>query len=110
MDAAVLWVVLAGFLEPVWIVALKKYNSTKNLVWALPVLFFMVFDPMCLSWATDGGVSVSVAFSVWVSIGTVLAAVVGYLFYDDPMDRRRIFYILVIMIGIVGLQFTAGGS
>ncbi|MCQ2079757.1 MAG: SMR family transporter [archaeon] len=108
MEAAVLWVVLAGLTEPLWIMSLKRYNASKNLLWGLPVLFFMVFDPVLLSWATDGGVPVSVAFSVWVSIGTVMASLTGYVVYKDPISRRKVMFIVMILMGVVGLQFVGG--
>lgn len=108
MEAAVLWVVLAGLTEPIWVMALKKYNTSKNLLWGLPVLFFMIFDPFLLSWATEGGVPVSIAFSVWVSIGTITTSLTGYFVYKDALSRRRIFYIFLIMVGVVGLQFAGG--
>lgn len=109
MEATVLWVVLAGLTEPLWVASLKRYNSSGNLLWGLPVLFFMIFDPFCLSWAVDGGVAVSVAYSIWVSIGTVSTSVTGYLLFKDKMTRRKILYIFMILVGIVGVQLTAGG-
>ena len=108
MELAILWVVLAGLTEPVWVAALKKYNSDGNLLWGIPVLFFMIFDPMCLSWATGGGVSVSVAYSVWVSIGTIMTTTTGILLFKDPPDRRKILFIFMILAGVVGLQFVGG--
>ena len=106
MEAAVLWVVLAGFLEPVWVVSLKRYNSTKNPLWAAVVVFFLFFGPYCLSMAEAGGVSASIAYSVWVSIGTVMTTLAGVILFKDRMDRLRVVFILLIMVGIVGLQMT----
>ena len=110
MDAAVLWVVLAGFLEPVWVVALKRYNSSRNVLWALVVVFFMIFGPSCLSFAEAGGVAASIAYSVWVSIGTVMTTVTGVILYKENADRLRILFITLIIVGIVGLQFTTGAA
>ncbi len=106
MDAAVLWVVMAGFLEPVWVVSLKRYNSTRNPLWAAIVVFFLFFGPFCLSQAEAGGVSASIAYSVWVSIGTVMTTLAGVVLFKDRMDRLKVVFIMMIMVGIVGLQFT----
>lgn len=108
MDPAILWVVLAGLTEPLWVASLKRYNSSGNLLWGLPVLFFMIFDPFCLSWATAGDIPVSVAYSVWVSIGTVTTTATGILLFKDAPDRKKILYIFIILVGVVGLQFTGG--
>ena len=106
MDAAILWVVMAGFLEPVWVVALKKYNESKNIAWAAVVVFFMIFGPSCLALAEGGGVSPSIAYSVWVSIGTVMTTLTGIVLYSEKADRLRVVFIALIIAGVVGLQFT----
>ena len=41
IDAALLWVLVGGFLEPLWVIGLKKYNDTHNLAWgAFAVVLF----------------------------------------------------------------------
>ena len=106
MEAAILWVVMAGLLEPVWVVSLKKYNASKNPVWAAVVVFFLFFGPYCLSMAEAGGVSASIAYSVWVSIGTVMTTLAGVVLFKDRVDRLKVVFIMMIMVGIVGLQLT----
>ena len=108
MDAAILWVVLAGLLEPVWIYSLKRYNASKNLLWGLVVLAFMLIGPACLSMATEGDVPVSVAYAMWVSIGTVMAVLLGWLVYHDPLDRYTIAFLGMILVGVAGLELVVG--
>ena len=108
MDMAVLWVVAAGLMEPIWMVSLKKYNDSKNLLWGGVVLLFMFIGPACLSMATEGTMQVSIAYSVWVSIGTVMTTLVGWLFYKDPLDRYTILFVLMILVGVVGLNMYTG--
>ena len=108
MDAAILWVVAAGLMEPIWMVALKKYNDSKNMLWGLVVLAFMFIGPACLSMATEGTIQVCVAYSVWVSIGTVMTTLVGWIKYNDPLDRYTILFVAMILVGVVGFTMYTG--
>ena len=107
-DLAILWVIAAGLMEPIWMVSLKKYNDSKNILWGGVVLAFMFIGPACLSMATEGSLPVSVAYSVWVSIGTAMTTLVGWLFYKDPIDRKTILFLLMILAGVVGLDLVTG--
>ena len=53
IDAALLWVIVGGFLEPVWVVGLKKYNDTRNLAWGAFAVVFMIVSPCCLAFAME---------------------------------------------------------
>jgi multidrug transporter EmrE-like cation transporter len=107
-DLAIMWVVLAGLMEPIWMVSLKRYNESKNLFWAAVVLAFMFIGPACLSMATEGSLPVSVAYSVWVSIGTAMTTIAGWLFYKETLDRSTILFLLMILVGVVGLDLVTG--
>ncbi len=105
VDLAIVWVIAAGLMEPIWMVSLKKYNDSKNLLWGVVVLAFMFIGPACLSMATEGSMQISIAYSVWVSIGTVMTTLVGWIFYKDPLDRQTILFVMMILIGVVGFNF-----
>ena len=103
-----LWVVAAGLSEPIWMVSLKKYNESKNILWGAVVLAFMFIGPTCLSMATKGTIQVSIAYSVWVSIGAAMVTIIGWLFYKDPIDRQTLAFLGMIIVGVVGLDLITG--
>ncbi len=108
MDMAVFWVVAAGLMEPIWMISLKKYNDSKNILWGGVVLAFMFIGPACLSMATEGTLQISIAYSIWVSIGTVMTTLAGWLMYGDPLDKQTILFIIMITLGVIGLNMFAG--
>jgi len=77
-------------------------------LWGLVVLAFMFIGPACLSMATEGSIQVSIAYSIWVSIGTVMTTLVGWIFYKDPLDKQTLLFLAMILIGVVGLDLIAG--
>ena len=103
-----LWVVAAGLSEPIWMVSLKKYNDSKNILWGAVVLAFMFIGPTCLSMATKGTIQVSIAYLVWVSIGAAMVTIVGWVFYKDPIDKQTLAFLGMIVVGVVGLDLITG--
>lgn len=106
-DMALLWVIIGGFLEPVWVIGLKKYNETKSLGWGIFAVVFMILSPMFLSFAMNT-MSVGVAYSIWTGIGAVFTMIVGAILYKDSIDRIKIFLVFMIIVGVVGLELSSG--
>jgi quaternary ammonium compound-resistance protein SugE len=50
---------------------------------------------------------IGTAYTVWTGIGTVGAAVLGMLLFDEPRDVLRVLCVLLIVAGIAGLKLTA---
>ena len=106
IDAALLWVIVGGFLEPVWVVGLKKYNDTRNLAWGAFAVLFMIISPCCLAFAMES-ISVGVAYSIWTGIGAVMTVIAGIVLYKDRIDRLKVLFIFLIIIGVVGLEMSS---
>lgn len=106
MDAALLWVIFGGFLEPVWVIALKKYNDTHSLLWGAVAVVFMFLSPCCLAFAMES-ISVGVAYSIWTGIGAVMTVLSGIVLYKDNIDRLKVLFIFLIIAGVIGLEMSS---
>ena len=102
IDAALLWVLVGGFLEPLWVIGLKKYNDTHNLAWGAFAVVLMIVSPGCLTFAMQG-MSVGVAYAIWTGIGAVMAVNLGL----SQGWKRAIPGCLGIAIGIAFLFVIA---
>jgi small multidrug resistance pump len=47
---------------------------------------------------------VSIAYAIWASAGTALIAVIGMVFFKEPVSLIKIFSISLIIFGILGLE------
>ncbi|HEV7231971.1 MAG TPA: multidrug efflux SMR transporter [Bacteroidia bacterium] len=47
---------------------------------------------------------VSIAYAIWASMGIVLIAVIGMIFYKEPVSAAKVISILLIVAGIFGLE------
>jgi quaternary ammonium compound-resistance protein SugE len=50
---------------------------------------------------------IGTAYAVWTGIGTVGAAVLGMVLFDEPRDIVRVLCILLIIGGIAGLKIAS---
>ena len=107
MDIAIIWVIIGGFLEPVWVIGLKKYNDTKSLLWGAVALAFMFISPICLAFAMEEGMNVGVSYSLWTGLGAVFTLISGLILYKEKLDRLKILFVFVIIAGVVGLEICA---
>ena len=106
IDEALLWVLVGGFLEPVWVIGLKKYNETHSLIWGAVAAVFVFVSPFCLTFAMQG-LSVGVAYAIWTGIGAVMTVVSGVVLYKERLDRLKVFFIFLIIAGVAGLELSS---
>ncbi|MFJ7186901.1 DMT family transporter [Lysinibacillus xylanilyticus] len=96
-------VLLAAFSEIVGVVGLRYYSQDKNIRNLLIYLggFGLSF---VLLYASFNYLQLSIAYVVWVGIGTVGAVLVNIIFFDESKNMTRIISILAIIIGVAGLK------
>lgn len=43
-------------------------------------------------------------YAIWSGIGTLMVAVIGFVYFDETFDVRKGIFLLLIIIGIVGIH------
>jgi multidrug transporter EmrE-like cation transporter len=54
-------------------------------------------------------IPVGVAYAVWSGAGIVAVTAIGYLAFGERLAAAQIFFMLVLLAGLVGLRFTTPG-
>jgi quaternary ammonium compound-resistance protein SugE len=101
-----LLLVVAGLLEVAWASVLP---STVGLTRIGPTVAFfglLVASMVALAKAAEV-IPIGTAYSVWVGIGIVGAAIVGIAVHDDPANPGRVFFLCLLVLSIVGLKVTS---
>jgi len=98
--------VVAGLLEPVWVTTMKLSDGFTDIEWAAATLVFLFLSMYMLGKALGMKVPMGTAYAVWVGIGAIGSLVVGMLLFNEPHDLMRLFFMLLIVIGIAGAQVT----
>ncbi|KZX11537.1 DMT family transporter [Methanobrevibacter filiformis] len=101
------WILLtiAGISEIAWALTLKFSEGYTKPLMVVINLIVMVFSLVLLSIALKS-IPIGTAYAVWTAIGATGVAIVGMMFLGESSAFIRIFFILVIIIGIIGLKFT----
>lgn len=102
------WVYLgiAGLLEVAWAIGLKYTEGWTRLMPSLITGVLMIASFYFLSVAVRT-LPIGTAYAVWTGIGTVGAAILGMILFDEPRDVVRILCIMLIIAGIAGLKMTS---
>lgn len=99
------WLILfiAGLFEIAWAIGLKYSDGfTKPLPSVLTVISIVI--SMGLLAVTLKHLPVGTAYAVWTGIGAVGTAILGIILFGESKEFIRIFFIFLIVVGIVGLR------
>ena len=102
------WIVLfvAGLFEAGWAVGLEYADGFSNIRATLWVVATMLISIYLLAQAVRT-LPVGTAYAVWTGIGAVITAAYGIAVFDEPAGVTRLFFIGLVIAGIVGLQVSA---
>ncbi|MBE1554215.1 DMT family transporter [Sporosarcina limicola] len=98
-----LFVLLAAISEITGVVGLKKYSQQKTI--GSGILFGGGFGAaFAFLYAAFNYLQVSVAYAVWIGVGTAGAVLINMIFFGESKSMGRIVSVLLIVIGVVGLK------
>lgn len=109
MSNTVAWILLtiAGLLEVGWAIGLKYTEGFSKLVPSVLTLVALAGSMFLLARAATV-LPIGTAYGVWVGIGALGAAILGILLFDESSSPARMFFLLLLLVSIVGLKMTAG--
>ena len=71
-----------------------------------PSILIVVFYGLCFTFLTLAlkKLEVSVAYSVWAGLGTVLIAIIGILWFRESATLMKLMSIALIIMGVIGIN------
>jgi len=97
---------LAGLLEVAWAVGLK-YTDGFTRPWPTVATLAAMIGSMVLLALAVRTLPLGTAYAVWTGIGTAGAVLLGILLFNEPATLWRLFFVGLIVAGIVGLKLVA---
>lgn len=101
-----IYVLIASAVEIAGVIGLKLFSQKKTLLnlalfvsgFALSYLFLY----LSLKY-----LAMSIAYAVWMGLGTAGAVLVNMIFFGESKKPARVFGVVLIIIGVVGLKMIS---
>ncbi|WP_018664372.1 DMT family transporter [Heyndrickxia acidiproducens] len=79
--------------------------------WVPSILLFLFYG-LSLTFVTLSlkKIEVSIAYAVWSGLGTAIITAVSFFYFKEPVTLAKIFFILMIIGGVIGLNFSSGSE
>lgn len=99
------WLVLifAGFFEVAGVLGMTWIGQKKRLQGWLTLCIGFPISLGLLSYAMET-IPLGVAYAVWTGIGTVGSALLGIIVYKESASYKRVMYLSMIVIAVIGLR------
>lgn len=98
-----LLLIIAGACEVVGVWGLKAFADTKKITYlAIDVASFGA--SLALLTIAFNTIPTSTAYAVWTGLGATGSTIMGIIVYKDPTDWKRLLFISLIVIGVVGMK------
>lgn len=100
--------VIAGLFEVAFAFCLGKVKTSDGTIATLWFVAFLLclFISMFLLVKATQHLPIGTAYAVWTGIGAVGTVLVGMVFFKEPTDFWRLFFITTLIMSIIGLKLA----
>jgi quaternary ammonium compound-resistance protein SugE len=84
----------------------KESTGSSATMW-MAGFFVCLSISMYLLYRATQTLPIGTAYAVWTGIGAVGTVLVGILFFKEPSDFWRLFFIFTLIASIIGLKFVS---
>lgn len=102
-----IYLIIAGLFEMGWPLGFKLADTH-------PKYFYLFITLAVVSMGLSGyflytaqkSIPIGTAYVIWTGIGAIGTVIMGILFFQDTASMLRLFFLTLIVIGIVGLKLV----
>ena len=100
-----IYLIAAAFCEIAFAASLKLTENFSNTRWTIVFVFFYILSIVLLNKAVQH-IPIGTAYAVWTGIGAAGAVLVSILYFREPYSFWRLFFLVTLILSIVGLKFV----
>jgi quaternary ammonium compound-resistance protein SugE len=101
-----MYLIVAGLFEVGWAIGLK-YTQGFSKFWPSVFTITAIVISMSLLATAVKTIPVGTGYAVWTGIGALGTAILGIVLFAEPVTVWRILFLLMLLVGILGLKATA---
>ncbi len=98
--------VLAGLFEVAFTTCLKLSDNFRHTGWSIAFFIAISLSFFLLNKAIQT-IPIGTGYAVWTGIGATGTAIIGILFFKEPLTLWRIFFIALLIGSIMGLKWMS---
>ncbi|MDQ0207021.1 DMT family transporter [Alkalicoccobacillus murimartini] len=96
-------VIFAGFCELFGVTMMNQLRTKKGPGPYIGLIAGFASSFILLSYAMNS-LPMGTVYAVWTGIGAFGGAIVGMIFYGESRDPKRLFFIGLILVSVIGLK------
>ncbi len=100
------FLLIAGMFEIGWAAGIKHCDGFK-LNFPLFIVAFSMTASIVFLWLATRTIPMSVAYAAWTGIGIIGVFTYGILFLKEPFSILNLFFVALILTGIIGLKLSS---
>ena len=95
------WLLLSIACEVTGTLSLRASDGLRRRIWLLPVAGFYTLAFVFLGLTLAAGMPLGVVYGIWTAIGIVLIALFARAIWKDPLTKRMILGMGLIIVGVL---------
>lgn len=99
--------IIAGLFEVVWATTMKLSTGFTKPLYSFLTLAGMALSFFFLIRATRT-LPLRLAYPIWTGVDAVGSVIVGSLLFKDQLSLSTWFFVLILLVGIIGIKVTSG--
>lgn len=97
--------VIAGLTEIIWAIGLKEAHGFTKLVPSIVTIVFLIVSFFLFAKAMKT-IPIGTAYAIFTGIGAAGTAIVGIIWFAEEVNVGKIFFLVVLLFGIIGLKLV----
>jgi quaternary ammonium compound-resistance protein SugE len=102
-----IYLIVAGIFEMGWPLGFKLSQVTEQKILWISVGVVSMAASGYFLWVAQKEIPIGTAYAVWTGIGAVGTFIIGLIFFKDPATLLRMLSAGLIIVGVIGLKFSA---
>lgn len=98
-----IYLIIASFGEIFGVMSINLFLQRRSYFWIVMLVVSMGLGFLFLSIAMQT-IPLGTAYAVWTGLGATGAVLMGIIFFKEPANARRMFFLTCIIAGAVGLR------
>ncbi len=93
--------------EIIWAIGLKEAQGFTVLLPSIVTLVFIIVSFFLFAKAMET-IPIGTAYAIFTGIGAAGTAIVGILLFNEEAGVGKLFFLVLLLVGIVGLKLADG--